>query len=87
MGGERPFLGRPALTQGGSTPPKQNSPPKRGWSPPREGRTHPQRMVTDFKNLHENVNFYFYSTSIFVKYLGQKIFLEFSQGHFLNLHE
>ena len=30
-------------------------------------------LVTDFKNLNENVNFYFYSTSIFVRYLGLKI--------------
>ena len=76
------FLGRSAWTQGGSTPLKQNSLSKIGWSLPREGRPHPKRVVTDFKNLHENINFYFYSTSMFVEYLGQKIILEFSLGHF-----
>ena len=60
LGGDQPFLFR------GVAPP---------WSPPIEGRPPKQMEVTDFKNLHKNVNFYIYSTSMFVKYLGLEIFV------------
>ena len=35
MGGDKPFLGRPAQTKGGATP------TKKGWSPPTEGSPPP----------------------------------------------
>ena len=70
--GHTVFLGRSAHTQGGSTPHKQTPPPKQGYVPPREDRPHPRRVVTGLKNLHANVNYYFYSLSTFVEYLGIK---------------
>ena len=73
IGGDKPFIGIPAKSKGGATPPKQNSPPNNGFPPPREGRTHPERVVTAFKNLNENAHFYFYTSSRFVKYLNPKI--------------
>ena len=42
--------------------------------------------VFDFKNIYENVNFYFHSTSMFVKYIGLRIILELNLGDFRNLH-
>ena len=33
---------------------------------------HPQRESTNFKNLHENVKFYLYSTLVFVEYLEKQ---------------
>ena len=48
-------------------------PTKKGLSSPIEARLHILRVVTDLKNVYENVNFYFHSTSMFVKYLGIRI--------------
>ena len=87
IGGDKPFLGIPVKSQGRTTPPKQNLPPKNGFPQSQRGQDPPERVVTDFKNLHEKVNIHFYSTSMFVEYLGQKIVLEFSQGHFSNLYK
>ena len=57
---------------------------ERSCSPRSEDSQHPQREVTNFKNLSENVKSYFDSTSLFVKYLGQKIFYELSLRSFLS---
>ena len=46
---------------------------KNGLSPPIEGRLHTLWVVTDFKSVHEQVNFYFHSASMFVKYHGLEI--------------
>ena len=42
---------------------------------------HPHREVTELENLSENVNFYFFSICVFLKYLGLNIIYELSQGH------
>ena len=59
IGGDTPFFGIPAKSQGRTTPPKQNLTPKKGFPQPQRGQGPPERVVTDFKNLHENANFYF----------------------------
>ena len=58
-GGDKPFFGFPAKSQGRTTPPKQNIPPKNGFQQPQRGQGPPERVVTDFKNLHEKAKFYF----------------------------
>ena len=52
------FLGIPAKSQLGATPPKQNLPSETDFPPPRKGMTHPERVATDFKNQYENINVY-----------------------------
>ena len=47
--------------------------PERFLPPPIDTKPPKQRVVADLKKAHENVNFYFYSTSMFVKYIGLKI--------------
>ena len=59
IGGDKPFLGIPAKSQGRTTPPKQNLPPKNGFPQPKRGQDPPERVVTDFKYLRENAKFYF----------------------------
>ena len=61
--GQHPFFG-----QGGLTPQRVVT-TQIGWSPPKKDSHHPRRDVTDFQNFHENVNFYFDSAFMFVKYL------------------
>ena len=60
--------------------------PKKGLSPPINDKAR-YRVVFDFKNIYENVDFYFYSTSMFVKYLAIRIISELNYGNFHNLHE
>ena len=59
LAGTNPFLSIQATSQGGTTPPKQNFPPNNGFPQPQRGQGPPERVVTKFKNLHKNVNFYF----------------------------
>ena len=72
LAGEQPFLGGEFCLGGVAPSSVWAGLPKKGFSLPIEERPHPQRVVTDFKNHHENVTFYFHSASMFVKYLGIK---------------
>ena len=73
LGGEQPLLDGEFCLGGADPPWVQADLPKKCISPPLEGRCRTQQVVTDLKNVHKNVNFYFYSSSMFVKYLGLEI--------------
>ena len=72
LGGYQPFLGGKFCLGVVATPWVWARLLKKGFSLPKEVRPHAQRLVTNIKIVHENINFYFHSTSMFVKYLGNK---------------
>ena len=73
LSGDQTLLGGEFCLGGVDPPWVQAGLPKKGLSPSIEGRSHTQKFVTDLKNVHENHNFYFHSTSMFVKYLDINI--------------
>ena len=85
LGGDQPLLGGEFCLGGVDPPWVKAGLPKKGLSPPIEGRSYTQKLVTDLKNVHKNVNFPFHSTSTFVKYQGLKINKELNKGNFCNL--
>ena len=79
-GWDLPYLGGDQLILGGEFC-LGGIAPHWGWtglrkkclSLPIEGRPPKQRVVAYFRNVHDNVEFYFYSTSMFVKCLAIKV--------------
>ena len=66
LSGDQTLLGGEFCLGGVDPPWVQTGLPKKGFSSPIEVRLHSQKVVTDFKNVFENVNVYFHSTSMFV---------------------
>ena len=66
-GGDKPFFGFPAKSQGRTTPPKQNIPPKNGFQQPQRG------WLLTSKTSMKKQSFIFRPSHCLLNILAQKL--------------